>query len=150
MNDELSVEMIPFHPEHVKLMEIREFELKGIFAFEKAWEGLVRLHKVTIALTICYDGRILGCMGFLEMWPGVCEVWVIPSKHIEHYGLIFARAVKKNLERLIETHRLHRVQVTAVDDAKHKRWLEWLGFTCEGVMKNYSYQKQDFKMWSRT
>lgn len=144
------LEMVPFHPEHVKLMQIREQELKGIFAFEKAWEGLTKLHKVSIALTMCYDGRILGSMGFLDMWPGVCEVWVIPSRHLDRYGLVFARAVKRNLQTLIDDDKMHRIQVTAIDDNRHNRWLEWLGFKCEGVMKNYSYQKQDFKMWSRT
>ena len=149
MNSKLKVRIIDFHPEHVKVMDIRDQELKGIFAFNKAWEGLLRLNKLATALTICYDGKILGAMGFLEMWPGVCEVWVIPSKYIEQYGVVFARVIKKNLNNLIEVHNLHRIQVTAIDDPRHNRWLEWLGFTCEGVMRNYSYQKQNLKMWSR-
>ena len=88
-------------------------------------------------------------MGALELWPGACEVWVIPSTHIKRYSLVFAKLVKKNLKNLEETFGYHRVQVTALNDELHSHWLTFLGFEKEGVLRKYTLKQQDFAMWSR-
>lgn len=143
------IKLVPFKVEHLDLMDIREHELTGIFTIKNLKERLSKLEKICTAGTIVYEGRILGVMGSLELWPGVCEVWVIPSIHIKRYSLIFAKIVKRNLKNLEETFDYHRVQVTALDDELHKHWLTFLGFKCEGILRKYTLKKQDFAMWSR-
>ena len=148
MSDELKIKVVPFHVEHVKLMDVRQHELQGIFKSKDIDIRLEALQQLSTAGTIIYDGRILGVMGYVEMWRGTCEVYVLPSEYIKEYGLVFARIIKSNLKMLREVQKFHRIQVTAVDDDKHKRWLEWLGFKCEGVLKKYSINQQDYKMWA--
>ena len=142
------LEVIPFHLEHLKLMEIREHELNTILTVDDLESKLDNLQKVCNTGTMVYDGRILGVMGFFEMWKGVCEVWILPSKYVAQYGLAFAKKVKQNLKQLKEVHGMHRIQTTTLDDEIHNRWMLWLGFKCEGTLKNYSIHKQDYKMWS--
>ena len=88
-------------------------------------------------------------MGFFELCPGVCEVWVLPSKYIPKHGFIFAKIIKSNLEQLWETRGYHRIQVHALDDKIHNRWLKWLGFKCEGILEKYSTKQQNFKIWAK-
>ena len=149
MNNGYRVETIPFHVEHVKLMEVRQHELQGIFKAPNIEARLLALQKLNTGGTLVYKGCILGVMGYIELWPGVCEVWVLPSKHIEKYSSVFAKTIKYNLKQLQDVCKFHRIQVTAVDDAKHNRWLQWLGFECEGVLKKYSINKLDYKMWAK-
>lgn len=147
MNDKII--LIPFHAEHVKLMQVRDHELRNIFAEGSIDDKLKALEMLGNGATILYDGRILGVMGFMEMWSGVCEVWVLPSEHIGRYGIVFAKLVKKNLKMLQEVKKFHRLQVTAKDDIKHNRWLTWLGFVCEGTLRKYSVNQDNYKIWSR-
>lgn len=143
------IKIVPFKIEHIDLMDIREHELMGVFTLKNLKQRLLAIEKITTAGTIVYEGRILGVMGSLELWPGVCEVWVIPSTHIKRYSLIFAKTIKKNLKNIEEVFEYHRVQVTALDDELHARWLTFLGFKKEGILEKYTFQQQNFAMWSR-
>jgi len=144
-----NLKLVPFKIQHLDLMDIREHELLGAFTLKNMRQRLENIEKTCMALTILYDGRVLGVMGSIEFWPGVCEVWVIPSTHIKEYSLIFARVIKKNLKNLEDVYGYHRIQVTALHDELHNRWLSYLGFKCEGILKKFSMKKQDFSIWAR-
>ena len=146
MND---VKVIPFDVEHIKLMDIREHELFGILSLDSMVSRLKALQSLGEGGTLIYQGVILGALGFYEMWPGVCEVWVIPSIHIPKYSKIFAKKVKTYLQMLQKVKQFHRIQVIALDNNQHERWLQWLGFESEGVLLKYSMKKQNYKIWSK-
>ncbi len=143
------LKLIPFELEHLKIMDVRADELKNIFAVKDIEGRLRALQQLGEGLTIVYDHRVLGVIGYYEMWPGVCEVWIIPSGLVSKYSIVFARIAKRQLEMLPQVRRYHRIQVTALDDKLHNDWLTWLGFTCEGTLKNYSMNKQDYKIWAK-
>lgn len=134
---------------HLENIDLREREEKILGGIDAIRQRFMLLDKTSIALTILHGEKVLGVIGVLNMWPGVGEVWVVPSKHIEKHGLMFAKKVKKQLELLEEVHNYHRLQVIAVQDKLHNRWLSWLGFCPEGIMRRYSAQKEDYGMWAR-
>ncbi len=143
--------MIDFHPAHMDLMEIREHELENV-CFGDYKEKFTTLSRMGVSGTAVYNGEILCVIGSFDMWEGVCEVWVLPSKSIEKHKLIFARLVKQQLVALEEVGNYHRVQVTALNDEFHNRFFTWLGFTREtpNGMKNFTKQKNNYNMWART
>lgn len=98
--------------------------------------------------TIYYYGKILGAMGYFELWPGVCEVWIFMAKDIVAKG-IFALIVRDALNKLIDVNIFHRVQATAIDNKINESFFTKLGFVDEGVLRQYSRTKQNYKMWSR-
>ncbi len=144
-----NVKVVPFDTEHLKLMDIREHELLSIFSIESMVSRLKALQSLGESGTLLYNGVILGALGFYEMWPGVCEVWVIPSTHITEYCVVFAKKVKNYLDMLQQVKKYHRIQVIALDDDLQGLWLTWLVFKSEGVLEKYSMKQQNYKVWAK-
>jgi len=143
------VELVAFKAEHVDLLKIRAHELNTVFKLANSYDGLKILEGLRTAWTVLYDGRILGVIGYFEMWPGVFEAFLIPSIYLTKYAVPFARIVKRHFDTLAEFHKCHRVQAIALNDALHDRWLTYLGFSCEGVLKEYNVERKDYKIWAR-
>lgn len=91
---------------------------------------------------------VLGVLGAVPTLPGICEVFVIPSKEQAAHPHAFARAVRAQLYTLKPKFR--RIQAVAKIDSFHARWLSWLGFVCEGTLRKYGTNGEDMNMWSLT
>lgn len=138
-----------FKPEHIDLAQIRSHEKNGILNIPDLKARLTALERIGDAVTLIYDGRIVGFTGFLEMWPGVCEIWLVPTVHIQTAALPVARMLRGYVASLAETFKFHRMQTYAPDDELHNRWMKFLGFHSEGTLEKYSQAKQDYQMWAR-
>ncbi len=149
MNKKLKI--IDFHPAHMDLMEIREHEMETL-CFGDYKEKFTTLSKLGVAGTVVYDGEILCVFGSFDMWEGVCEVWMLPSKSIERHKLIFGRLIKQQLNAIEDTKIYHRIQATALNDEFHNKFFKWLGFEREtpNGMKNFTKDKSNYNMWART
>lgn len=140
--------IIPFKVEHLEVMNIRDYELNTTFQIANAQIGLKVFEQSKTAGTIIYDGRVIAIMGLQELWPGVCELWVIPSVYLPEYALPFARTIRKALNSgILDNYR--RVQIQAVDDKLHNRWLKFLNFKKEGTFKKFDQLGNDMNMWAR-
>ena len=139
--------LIPFKREHILNLHVREPE-----AEEMACEGMAAslewLERSGNGKTLLTpDGKtILGVLGVVPMTPGVCEVFVIPSKEQEHFAKLFASEVRKELKALRPNFR--RIQAVARPEQFYSRWLSWLGFSPEGVLRKYGIDGKDMLMWS--
>lgn len=144
------VEIIQFHPKHLEVAMVRDLEQQTVMRIGDAYarfEALAERSKQ--AVTVMHDGRILACCGFFEAWKGVCEVWLVPTIYVPKYPILFARTMKGYVESIAKTFDYHRVQTIAAADELHDRWMGWLGFECEGVLRQYTEQKQDYKLHAR-
>lgn len=139
---------ILFHVEHLNCMEVREREKGTILANDRIMNMLTTYSGKMDAETILYDGRIIACMGFIEIVPGVVEVWLIPSIYVKSIPKLFLKTVKSRLEVLASTLGFHRMQTIGLIDEASEKWMEWLGFVREGVMVQY-LNKKDYIIWAR-
>lgn len=140
--------IIPFKTEHIEVMDVREYELKTTFQLNNVQQAFKVFEERKTAGTIVYDGRVIAIMGYQELWPGVCELWVLPSKYLHEYAMPFARTVIKAINTGI-LNNFHRVQIRAKDDELHNRWLRFLRFEKEGTFKKYDSLQNDYNMWAR-
>ena len=99
-------------------------------------------------LTLVMDDKIVCCFGYLQLFPGVAEVWLLPSVEMRNYSLSVVREVKGYLESTAEVRGWHRIQTVTRDIPQHRKWMEVLGFTEEGTLKQY-YQKEDYILSAR-
>ena len=144
------IKRIPFEPKHIDLIEAREHEATGLLAFGNVTERLTALaHASKDCGTFIADGKIICCAGYLELRPGVIEVWVIPSVHIPKYILEYLRIFKGYMDHLSNDLNYHRIQTSCLDDKLHHRWMKWLGMESEGVMRQYTAKRENFCMFSR-
>lgn len=140
---------IPYKPDHFDLLEIRERELINMSIMGEGKQRLTVLSQSGNCFTTMYKGKIIGVVGWFEMWPTVCEVFILPTIYIGESSLIFAKAMKNYLHSFEKLKKYKRVQVTAVNDKLHCRWLSWLEFNKEGILKNYGPNGEDCLMWAR-
>lgn len=147
MND---FKVVVYKPDHFDLLEIREREVGSMGIIGKAKEKMAALSQVGNCFTMIFDGKILGVVGWFELWPGVCELFVLPTIHLPGAGRVFAKAMKKYLFSFEKVKNARRIQITSVKDELHIRWLTWLGFTIEGTLKQYGPNGEDFLMWARS
>lgn len=92
------------------------------------------------------DGKtVLGVMGAVPLLPHVCEVFILASEDQTLHPITFAKAVRKELYTLKGKYR--RIQATSQNDDFHSRWLNWLGFNREGVLRCYGLHGEDMVMW---
>jgi len=144
------IKIIGFHPEHVNLMDLRPEEHSILKTVEDVKGRMIEVEKMSVqAGTFMYDGVIIFAAGFYIYWPGVAEGWNLSTTHIEKAPMFFARTMKRYVESIAETFKLHRIQTTAFDDPFHERWMGWLGFEKEGTMRKFTPDKKNQCMYAR-
>lgn len=139
-----SIEAIQFKPDHFDLLHVREHERETVDL-----EQLKALASNASAWTFVADGRIIFVGGYVELWKGVAEVFVLPSVYISDDALGFQRAVKRTLEQWAAENGWHRMQSSSLADDKTDRWMKSLGFTCEGTLLKYTANQLNYRQWAR-
>lgn len=101
-----------------------------------------------LSFTAIYDREIMCCGGVTIMWPGVGEVWTVNGPLTRKYPIQFHKLIKRWLHLLTKKHGLHRIQaVVDATNETHVRWIEALGFSREGMMRQY-YRRRDFYLYA--
>ena len=102
------------------------------------------------AYTLFLNDRPIYCGGLFVNWPGVCDIWMLPSVDVIRKPIAVVKAARWMLADAIERIQPHRIQATVkASDARAVRFIEALGFEREGLMRNYSSDKTDFFLYAR-
>lgn len=121
---------------------IRPF-IPGDFAMvtNTAWAG----DAFGPAMTAVIDGEIAGCAGLvLSSYAPVARAWVAIGPVGREHRTFIARGVLRGLRTFIDQYKLVRVEAdTIVNDTNARRWLEWMGFEDEGVMRKKGPNGED-------
>lgn len=143
--------VVAFHPRHLEVMEIRELESAGALQLKDAYARIEKVAAASVqAGTFLLGGRILFCAGFQELWPGVFEMWMIPSVHLPGNVMRFGRTIRHYVDRVMIDFNAHRLQATTHDDPFHERWMEFLGFHREARMYKFTNDKKNMLLYART
>jgi hypothetical protein len=140
----------PFDMAHINLMELKQEYVDEVFRTE---DGLLQLEYAAErgdAFTLMHEGRIL-CVGGVSMvWPGVGQMWLIPSQYVNDYSLVFVRTVRNFLESMMKSHELHRMQAVISSELPNgEKWIRGLGFQKEGKMQQYSASGVDYYLYGK-
>lgn len=145
----IKFESVKFRPDHIDLMKLRPEEIAGS-TLEEAKKRIAGYAADSAqALTYTYDGRVIAVMGFIFLWDGVIQGWIVPTVYVHTVPVNFARTVRRYIEAVAETFKCHRFQTGSYDDAFHARWMKWLGFTSEGVSRQFTPDKRDYVNYAR-
>lgn len=145
----MELDRVVFHVKHLEVAALDLREFSGIGYSPDVLEKIEGMASIGVAMTLMYDGRIVGFTGYFQLWPGVAEVWLIPTKYVKDRPLLLVRTLKRYIEGIVENLKLHRIQTTSIDDQRHNRFLEVLGFESEGVAKDYIRRGSDHRYWAR-
>jgi hypothetical protein len=144
----MKYEIVPFKPEHWDMIKFREFEKEAMGRMLD--EIRLKVDANGPAYTGLVNGEVAGFAGVILMWPGVGEGWILGSDLFASNKLWFVRNVKKYLEKIMNTHDLHRVQTTVMHGQTGLvRLVEFLGMQFEGRLRNYGPNGEDYLMYGR-
>lgn len=145
MNKPNKIEPIPFQLAHLDFLLLREHERELIDN-----EKFVGMAEVGNCWTVKLDGRMLAVIGFLKIWDGVLEVFVVPGIYIKRYPKTFLKGISEWLESMWEVRTdVHRIETKSLADDRTDKWMRKLGFTCEGTHLQYTSKRQDYRTWAR-
>ena len=96
------------------------------------------------------SGEILAAAGISIQYPGVGDAWAAPSGLVSEYPLLYARTIRRFFAKIVKEHSLRRVQ-TVVDPRypSFLRWIDWLGFEVEGIMRRASFDGTDLFLYAK-
>lgn len=133
--------LVPFIPEHFARMDVKA-DAREAAKHPAMIPALERVGHTVLA----NDGyTVLGVIGAVPTVPGVCEVFILATETQARFPVSFARVIRKELFTLKDKYR--RIQSVSKCDEFHYRWLSWLGFSAEGVLKRYGLNGEDMIMW---
>lgn len=102
--------------------------------------------------TVSVDKKPMMLVGFIPLREGVASLSSFVDKEIrsEDISGAFIRAVHVILDDLHRAFNIRRFQML-VDDGfvEAERFAEFLGFQCEGIMKQFGPNREDVGIWGR-
>ena len=103
-----------------------------------------------MAYSMIDDGHLVAAAGLYKVWEGVGEAWLLPSSRLLAKPRKAVKAVRSFLDEISEREGFRRVQATThADFIRGRRFLEWLGFENEGVLRGYGPDGSDHIIYSR-
>jgi len=142
--------MQEFFPHHVDVMDLNTPEVEQLLGLKNLPCALAEIkERSTQSGTMVCDGRVICCTGFVTLWEGVGDCWTIPSIYMAEYAMTYSRIIRRYIDEIIQMCNYHRVQTACLDDEFHRRWMDFLGFQPEGLLRQYSAQRVDYRMFAR-
>lgn len=97
-----------------------------------------------VAVSLYEEGVFYAIFGAVPMWPGVMETFLITSESFIDRKFRCIKLIKQNDQFLWNELKCHRAQTTVpVTNTIFQRWLEFLGYEQEGLLKRYGPDKID-------
>lgn len=144
----MNSKIVPFNRAHLSVLEPRSYEAERIIPFlQSSWLEMAEMSPYCYSMVI--DGRVITLMGCFPLWDGVWEVWQIPSVYVLKYAKEYCKTIRGLLDGAAKRINIWRMQSHSPADELHDRWMKFVGFECEGTLKEYSRFKDDYRLWVR-
>jgi RimJ/RimL family protein N-acetyltransferase len=139
----------PYEEGDIEKLDPREMDL--MVGGEDYVEKIKKNIESSETVTVQKDGVILAITGLIHSRPGVAEIWSITGTPVDSNKTLFAQCSILVVDYWIKKYDLHRLTAnTHEDHTQSIRWLEWLGFEREGLMRKYGTLRENFYLYART
>lgn len=151
------VKIIEFEPHHLLLLDLQERQQYVFDQFESAKElfdyGTILLDNAVLtdsnnkcAWSAFIGDTMIGCGGIMRSYGSVGESWILTSDLLKPYyrkiiPYVRAQAIAARVERV------YAMVDLGFDRAE--RFIQWLGFECEGTLRRSGLIGQDQKIYAR-
>ena len=95
------------------------------------------------------QGNIVCSAGIFDVWKGVGEAWLLGSSILNERGIALTRIIARRFKVIIKTQKYKRIQSVVHSDWEiSQKFVKFLGFKNEGLMKNYGPDGDDYIRYS--
>lgn len=113
-------------------------------------ENFLQVCTLGDSVTLMENGLPIGASGVVPVWPGVGELWALFSLSLRERPLLLYKQTLKALNQFQAGGNYHRLQAIVLKDFEaSKRWLIHLQFQCEGLLREYGEDRQDYYRFAR-
>tara|TARA_R100000808_G_scaffold12567_1_gene31270 strand:- start:1954 stop:2400 length:447 start_codon:yes stop_codon:yes gene_type:complete len=144
------IRLIDFVPDHAEELFAKSTSLAtsdSKFTLRRWLENLERKDR---AFTLMDNGHLIVSGGIHPIWKGMGEAWLIPSDEIKNHKIRMIKILRDHIDRITIEDDLRRLQATVRADYEPAlRFIEFLGFKKEGLLKAYSPAGVDHYMYAR-
>ena len=138
----------------VARMRLREREALdhtgGVEGFREMMLKLKDLPSCSMFTIMASDDTVAAIAGMNRKWAGVAEFWVFTTHMVEKEPVGFMRESRWIFNELFDSFGLRRAESTvAISFEDSIKWLTWLGFEKEGLLRDYGVDGEDHFMMSR-
>ena len=96
------------------------------------------------------NGHLIGAAGLVKVWDGVFEGWFLGGWRLHENKFSSIRIVRRELDKMVVDNNIHRLQcVVRADWNEAQKFIEFLGWEKEGLMKKYSTDGEDYYRYAR-
>ncbi len=146
----MPIEVESFHAEHLKEIELPERD-RPIWA--ASGDEILKIggyyEKFGPALTGRVDGNILACGGMVIERPGLGNIWLVPSVHVQTHRKSFHKTVLRLFGKVLDNYSTRRIQASVLKgSAVDVRWIRRLGFRFEGTMAGFGANGEDYDLYA--
>ena len=115
------------------------------------WEEQAQIIEETgSALTVFIDNQPAMCVGIIDIWDGLGEVWIVVSNAIESRPVSVARGMRELLDGYFEQGGDRRIQSNVrADWATARRFAKFVGMKEEGLMPSFGPEGADYVRYAK-
>jgi RimJ/RimL family protein N-acetyltransferase len=139
----MSTNIVPFEAWHLYQMQLQPHEMEMLN--HKRFLAAVATPGNDCRSTF-HDGKLLGSAGYVKLWDGCYEMFIIPSKYIFEYPHVAFRVCYRTMSILKAHPDIHRLQSCNWDNPTRIKFAEKLGFVVEGRLRSYTSKREDYLM----
>lgn len=115
------------------------------------WEEQARIIEDSgKALTVFIDERPALCIGIIDIWDGLGEVWIVVSNEITQRPVSIARGMRELLAEYFEYGGYRRIQSNVrADWDTARRFAKFVGMKEEGLMPSFGPDGADYVRFAK-
>ena len=131
------IRIIDFQADHAEELFTKSTTLATADSKYTLRHWLDRMEKKDRAFTLIDNGHLVVSGGIIPIWERMGEAWLIPSDQIPKYKLKIIKTLRDHIDLITHEDGLRRLQATVRTDYEVAvRFIEFMGFKREGLMKN--------------
>jgi len=138
------------------MLSIKRFEKEDLemietnFHFPESSKAAMMKESCISAYTALLESKVFMIGGVYGLWKDVGEAWFIMSSIAYDKPFAAAKYSSILLDHVQEDAKLQRIQASVhTNDKQAIRYVEWLGFENEGLMKKYGPDGSDYYRFAR-
>jgi len=141
---------MPFSPAHVDRIKVDAEEVLVVARPDEIKDLLTTQAGMGGAVTAFLNMEPIAIFGFVSIWKGVAETWLVPDEKVRNIPVTLTRVGDKVMDIAMISMGLHRIQLTVrTTDKRAEKWAYAIGFKCDGVLRKYGVDGVDYLMMSR-
>ena len=141
---------MPFSPVHTTRLNVTQPEIVAASKFIDISEAIANQASLGPSVTAFLNLQPVACFGFVPIWPGVGESWLIADDKARTKPIGLTKMGQVFFDILQISYELHRVQIAVrTSDTRAHKWALFLGFKEEGIMRRYGPDGADHYIMAR-